>query len=134
MKVIDISAQDTIPIRHRVLWPNEPPEYCEVDGDDNALHFGVIQGEELVCVASIFIEKDAARLRKFATLQEYQGQGIGTFMLNFLVKEVKNLGIPLFWLDARESAIEFYQRFGFLPEGKQFFKNNVPYVKMFQRV
>lgn len=131
MEVKSISWQETIPIRHSVLWPNEDASYCNVEGDDGAWHFGVLIAGEIHCVASLYIEDKSARLRKFATLQQSQGMGLGSFMLNYLLTKLKASDVNYFWFDARESALEFYSRFGFNIEGSRFYKNDVPYFKMY---
>lgn len=130
MKIEKLSWKDTISIRHKVLWPNESPRYCIVKGDEDALHFGVSIDGKVVCVASVYLDNTSARLRKFATLNEYQGNGVGTFMLNYLVGELKVYGVEYLWFDARESAVEFYKRFGFGVFGDRFYKKDVSYFKM----
>lgn len=132
MKIQKISWEQTIPIRHEVLWPNEEPAYCKVEGDEDALHFGVYAHGQLSCVASIYTQDKSARLRKFATLEKAQGKGIGSFMIVYLIRELKNNNVDYLWFDARESAIEFYRRFGFEVEGGRFYKKDVPYFKMHQ--
>ena len=134
MEIIELSWEDTIPIRHNVLWPNEAPEYCMVDGDEQALHFGIKKNDQLVCVASIYLERTSARLRKFATLNQFQGQGIGSFMLRHLIEKLKKKDVNYFWFDARESAMSFYNRLGFKSEGELFYKNEVSYFKMSAKI
>jgi len=130
MRIQTLDWQQTIPIRHHVLWPNKEPEFCIVEGDKDATHFGAFVEEKLVCVASLYFNNNTARLRKFATLPDYQGKGIGSFMLKFLVSELKTIGATQLWFDARESALGFYQRHGFEPFGERFYKGDVPYFKM----
>ena len=134
MKIVSLHWKQTIPIRHCVLWPNKPPEFCHVKGDEDALHFGTVvkQGEakQLVSVASIFINGDSARLRKFATLPEFQGRGIGSALLTHIIASVQETGIAYFWCDARATATEFYARFGLEAEGEVFTKSGLPYIKM----
>jgi len=130
MKIKEIKWQETIPVRHKVLWPNEDASFCKVEGDKEALHFAVVVEAEICCVASLYLNDDTARLRKFATLQDSQGKGIGSFMLNYLINELKKLNVKYFWFDARESAVAFYRRFGFESEGTRFYKKEVPYFKM----
>lgn len=133
MKIIEIDWQDTIPIRHRVLSPDKSPEYSIVEGDPEALHYGAFIDAKLVCVASIHKDKRSARLRKFATLPEYQGQGVGSKMVKHIVNTLKDAGIELLWFDARETAISFYRRFGFEVFGERFYKGDVPHFKMQSR-
>ena len=130
MDIRTINWQETLPIRHKVLWPNKTPDDCIVEGDPQGLHYGIYIDKELACVASLFISEKSVRLRKFATLERFQGKGLGSFMLNHLIGEMKEKANTHFWFDARESALDFYKRFGFTKEGKRFFKSEVPYFKM----
>ncbi|MGF1680354.1 GNAT family N-acetyltransferase [Photobacterium minamisatsumaniensis] len=130
MKIVQIESEQTLPIRHQVLWPNHDEDFCRVSGDENGQHYGVYINEQLVCVASVFIEGQAARLRKFATLVNYQQQGIGTALITEIVQQLAKSNVTYFWCDARESALSFYSRFGMKPQGERFFKGEVAYFKM----
>jgi GNAT superfamily N-acetyltransferase len=130
MEIVTIKWDETIPIRHKVLWPNKPALFCKVDGDESARHYGVKVQNELVCVASIYLDLGNARLRKFATLDQYQNQGIGTALLKHILEDSKSLNVHRFWFDARESAVDFYKKFGFSIEGSRFYKSEVAYFKM----
>lgn len=130
MQIHRIHWQETIPLRHAVLWPGRSPEFCQVEGDEGAWHFGAFVAEGLVSVASVYPEGRSARLRKFATASEFQRKGIGTRMLEHILAELKSHGIERFWCDARESARGFYERFGMRPEGERFHKGDVPYFRM----
>ena len=80
----------------------------------------------------VYIDGDpqSARLRKFATLAEFQGKGIGSHLLNHIIKMLSERGITYFWFDARSSAVNFYQGLGFKVSGELFYKNKVSYYKM----
>ncbi len=125
-----ISWQQTIPLRHKVLWPEKPPEHCYVEDDPQGIHFGAFYHGELVCVASIYLKEDQARLRKFATEPAFQRRGIGTLMLQYIIDELRRQAISYFWCDGRESALDFYKRFNMCSEGQRFYKADVPYFKM----
>jgi predicted GNAT family N-acyltransferase len=130
MEIVRITWKETIPIRHEVLWPEKELSFCKVDGDEHAMHYGAIADEKLVCVASVYIGSDSARLRKFATLKEYQNRGIGSAVLRHILTDASKLQVRYFWLDARESAEGFYNRFGFEKNGGRFLKSEVQYFKM----
>jgi len=72
----------------------------------------------------------SARLRKFATLPAYQGQGLGSHLLKVMLADCRRRGLQHFWCDARESAIGFYRRFGMSTQGERFYKETVPYFTM----
>ena len=130
MDIRTISWQQTIPLRHRVLWPSKPPEFCHIDGDEDGLHFGVFVNELLVCVASVYLNQNRARLRKFATDIDYQNQGIGSKMLMHIIQSSKQSKAKFFCCDARETALDFYKRFGMRVSSERFYKENVAYYKM----
>ncbi|GAM76016.1 acetyltransferase [Vibrio ishigakensis] len=130
ISIEQISWQQTIGLRHAVLWPEKPPEFCHVEDDETGTHFGVFFDARLVCVASLFQSGNSIRLRKFATDHDYQGQGIGSALLEHMLDFAKEQGASNFWCDARESAVPFYSRFGFEPEGERFYKGQVPYFKL----
>jgi len=134
MEIVGLDWEETIPIRQKVLWPDKPSSFCKVEGDEAGRHYGVIIEGALVCVASIYIESGSARLRKFATLEDFQNRGIGTALLKHMIEDSQSLHVNTFWFDARESAIEFYRRFGFSTEGERFFKSEIAYFKMAKRL
>ena len=100
------------------------------EGDEIAMHLGAYIDSELVCVASVYFDEEKARLRKFATYEQFQGKGVGTALMTFLLSAIKAKGAKCFWCDARESAVGFYERFNMIKEGDRFFKSGVPYFKM----
>ncbi len=129
--ILKIEAEDTLEIRHQVLWPDLPVESCMVAGDDEALHFGAYLEDELVGVLSLFqSERNAMRLRKFAVSSAHQGQGIGLTLLKHALAHVKENGITSVWCDARTEALGFYEKLGFQIDGEEFFKRDVSYYRM----
>lgn len=130
MDIRIVAIHDILPIRHHVLWPDKPISFCQVEGDDSATHYGVYVKEELVCVASIYIKEQTARLRKFATLADFQGRGIGSQLITHILNELKRGQITCFWCDARETAHHFYEKFKMEIQGPVFKKSGVSYYKM----
>ncbi|MEZ8096940.1 GNAT family N-acetyltransferase [Photobacterium swingsii] len=130
MDIQRITWDQALSVRHTVLWPTKPPLFCKVEGDETAIHYGAFIDNNLVCVASIYIDDDSARLRKFATLPDFQGKGIGTKVIERAVEELKASGVCYFWCDARISALGFYQKFGFKVQGEVFKKSDVSYYQM----
>ncbi|MEZ8312345.1 GNAT family N-acetyltransferase [Vibrio splendidus] len=130
MEIKQLSAIEVLPVRHQVLWPDQPMSFCMVPDDEQATHYGAFVGEQLVCVASIYIQGHEARLRKFATLHDFRGQGIGSNVIDHVISSLKDLNIQYFWCDARTTALSFYQKFGMAVEGSGFEKSGVAYYKM----
>lgn len=126
-----ITAADTYPLRHQVLWPEQPLDFVKVPEDEAGYHYGYFVKNELVSVISLFIDtKHHARFRKFATHPNYQKKGIGTALLQAVFEEAVLQKATQIWCDARLEAAPFYQRFGMYQEGVIFYKGPIPYVKM----
>ncbi|KZO91763.1 hypothetical protein CALVIDRAFT_541516 [Calocera viscosa TUFC12733] len=83
------------------------------------------------------------RFRKFATSPSYQGQGLGTALLQHTLQFLTSpeaqggKGVRRVWCDARWEKRGFYERFGMRAvrpqgegEGPTFYKGDVPYVRM----
>jgi len=130
LNIKEIDYQTALPIRHEVLWPNKPVSFCKVEGDETAKHFGVYVKDQLVTVASIYINGTNARLRKFATLSDFQGQGLGSYLIKHIIELLKSKNIDLFWCDARKAALSFYQKLGMKQQGRDFDKSGISYIKM----
>jgi len=125
-----IALGDALPIRHCVLWPDKPISFCQVDGDETAMHYGVYLNDSLVTVASIYIDGRVARLRKFATLEGSQGRGMGSQLISHIITELEQSDIDIFWCDARATAVGFYKKFGMETQGDEFLKAGISYIKM----
>lgn len=130
IRIDNIKPAETLPVRQRVLWPNKPIEFCLVDGDENATHFGAFHNDVLVGVASTYENDDAIRLRKFAVENHLQGKGIGTELLRHILAQARLSKASVFWCDAREDATKFYEKFGLSVSGERFYKSGLPYLKM----
>lgn len=126
MKFMKLGIEGCIDIRHRVLWPNLNRDELYMPGDDEAHHYGIVEGEKVVCCLSVFKLSDSrCQIRKFATLPEYRGKGCGSLLIRSVLEEIKLQGFKVVQLNARVSASSFYTRFGFAIEGEIFRKSGV---------
>lgn len=124
------SLDEVLPIRHAVLWPDKPFEFVKVEGDDAGIHFGLYQDAQLVTIISLFGEGEILRFRKFATLPEFQNQGLGKQMILFVMDYAKEAGFKRIWCDARADALNFYERVGFEKFSEVFVKEGIDYYKI----
>ncbi|GAB3734571.1 GNAT family N-acetyltransferase [Spirosoma lituiforme] len=124
-----ITAEQTYPLRHSVLWPDKPLDYVKVDDDAAGHHFGAFDNEELIAVISLFVNGQESRFRKFAAHPDHQRKGVGTLLLNHVIAEARRLGATVLWCDARLDAADFYRRFGMTAVSDVFYKGPIPYAK-----
>lgn len=112
------------------MWPNKPLDYIKIEGDEGALHYGVVVGEELVSIVSLYIDGTEAQFRKLATLPLAQGKGYATLLINHLIQVAKEQGVIRLWCNARKGKTHFYQRFGMRCTDEEFSKGGQDYVVM----
>jgi len=88
--------------------------------------------EQIVAVGRMhFSGSDEAQIRYMAVAPEYQGLGLGKQLLEELTQVAQVNGAKLVTLNARESAVAFYERLGFQNLGfSHLLFNNINHYKM----
>lgn len=130
-EIVRVGHEHCLALRQQVLWPDFPIEHSYVPGDEHATHYAVITGQLMVCCLSVFdVGAGVYQIRKFATLPDYQGNGHGTALLAHAIGVTQTIGATAITLSARESAIGFYEKFGFSARGECFQRHDVRYVTM----
>lgn len=126
VEVVELSAEETHPLRLAVLrhdTPTKDVSFSE-DTDPGAIHLGIRVGGELVATSTWIPrphnERPAVQLRGMATTHHLQGTGIGGTLLEAGCQRAAAIGARLVWARARDAALDFYLRHGFVVEGDGF--------------
>ena len=86
---------------------------------DGVRMFGYNRNNKLIGVIGIQEIKDVILIRHAYTLTSYQGKGIGSALLKYLLKRNQNSRLLVgTWRKARW-AIRFYEKFGFILHAKK---------------
>lgn len=123
-----LAPEETIDLRHRVMWPDAPRTSVILQKDASALHIGAFMAGTLVAVGSFFPQDGSVRLRKLAVEDTFQGKGIASQLLDFAILQLQQDGHSQIWCDARVSALGFYRRNGFEIDPIVFQKQGLDYV------
>jgi GNAT superfamily N-acetyltransferase len=127
--VRQISAAETVPLRHAVLRPGRLVETALFPGDDlpSTRHFGAFRDGRLLCIASLFEAElpeepgvAAIQLRGMATAADAQRTGMGRALVFGCTAFARERGARLLWCNARVYASGFYSKLGFEIVGKEF--------------
>lgn len=106
-----INPSETWQIRHEVMWPDQPFEFVKLEEDNAGLHFGAFDQEKLVAIISCFIVNDEMQFRKLATLVDFQGKGIASKLLQYILEIAKEKELKKVWCNARTNKKSFYEKF-----------------------
>lgn len=138
-----ISAQETIPVRHPELRKGKPIEDCIFDGDNlsTTFHLGLFLNTHLVGVAT-FLENNNTlfqsgqlQLRGMAVLAKHQGKKLGDLLLNKAEELAIAKNKSIIWCNARLIAVNFYKRAGYQTIGNSFeIKNVGTHFVMFKEI
>jgi len=86
--------------------------------NDGVRMYGYHDNNKLIGVIGIQEVKDVILIRHAYTLTSYQGKGMGSELLKYLLKKNKNYRLLVgTWRDATW-AIRFYEKFGFILHAK----------------
>jgi predicted GNAT family N-acyltransferase len=105
----------------REPW-NQPKGSERDQTEDTAIH-AMIENEAGECIATGRLQynsADEAQIRYMAVDENYRGQKLGQLILEFLESRAKTDGCPRVVLQARENAVAFYERMGYVIEAKTF--------------
>jgi predicted GNAT family N-acyltransferase len=137
-----IGAQETWPLRHRVLRPHQPGDAVVLTGDEDprAVHVGARDPSgDVVGIATVSPQPPpwdpgrpgAWRVRGMATAEGRRGEGIGAMVLREALRHVRAAGGTLVWCNARVGALDFYAREGFVAAGERYLDPDLgPHVPM----
>ena len=120
MRVVELSAADTHDLRRRVLRVGTVTTSVDFDGDESAVHLGVMVDNTLVAVSSWFDRRHPDRpgvvgrqLRGMAVEPSLAGTGLGSMLLSAGLERMRSGGAGLVWARARDTSLDFYTSRGF---------------------
>ncbi|QYG91247.1 GNAT family N-acetyltransferase [Iamia sp. SCSIO 61187] len=131
MRVERVDPVVTRPLRNAVLRPGmdvDAVHWPDIESPD-AVTYAVVgdDGAPLTTVTVIPApcpwrpdDRPAWQLRGMATADEARGRGVGRLALDAAVDHVRATGAALLWCNARDVALSFYARAGFVVEGEGF--------------
>ena len=104
-------------------------EEIEMDEfDDVATHILAYIDDNPVGTARWRFTEEGAKLERFAVLKDARGKGVGEELVEYVVNKLQ--GNDCIYLNAQESVIKFYEKFGFEVVGNRFYEADIPHKKM----
>ena len=92
---------------------------------------GAFDEEQILgCCVLTKIDERCIRLRQMAVEKNLQGKGIGESILSFAENLARDKGYKTLVMHARDTAIGFYERYGYTIKGDQFEEVTTPHHVM----
>lgn len=103
----------------------------ELEKEKNDILIGAFEDEKIMgCCLVTQVDGHVAKLRQMAVQKNMQGMGIGESMMSFAENITRDRGYRILMMHARDSAIGFYERFGYKVRGDQFIEVNLQHHVM----
>ncbi len=103
----------------------------ELAKEKNDILIGAFDEEEMTgCCILTDISSGSVKLRQMAVLKNMQGKGIGEMIIQFAENIARDKGYQTLTMHARDSAIGFYEKYGYKVVGEEFMEINIPHHMM----
>lgn len=110
----DISPETILNLYLNVGWSYRNPEKIQKAINNSTLLTSAWCNEELIGIArAVGDDTFNATIWDVAVKKDYQRKGIGTLIINAMLKELKNKDIPLVTLYTECTKKNFYSKLGF---------------------
>ena len=121
------------PIRKEVFIREQGvPQELELDEqDETAIHVLAYQDGQCIGTARLVnLGNQSMQIGRMAVLTQYRGNGIGKRILEELIELSRKQGTSSIILHAQITAIAFYEKLGFLPEGPEYLEAGIAHRNM----
>ena len=117
-----VKSDDLLNLRSKILRNNLDPNLCRFPGDKeiNSFHIGAFNVNTLIGGVSVMTNEckkkelpNCFQLRGLFVDKEFQHNGIGKTIVNFVENRLRDSGVNYLWMNARESAVLFYLKLNY---------------------
>jgi GNAT superfamily N-acetyltransferase len=129
VEIVELTTPETHELRGLVLRDGTPSHDVSFVQDDldGTFHLGSVVDGRVVATSTWAPEPwegapfvPAIRLRGMAVEPTFQGSGVGARLLEAGLARCRASGVHIVWAAARDTALPFYERFGFAIVGDGF--------------
>jgi predicted GNAT family N-acyltransferase len=103
--------------------------HIEWDGKDKDCSHVLILDKQQQAIATGRLEP-SGKLGRIAVIMTWRGKGLGSIVVNQLIEFAKEQGRESLYLNSQSHALEFYEKFGFIPKGHVFMEAGIPHQRM----
>jgi N-acetylglutamate synthase-like GNAT family acetyltransferase len=140
IKLIDHGTKEykqMVNLRYEILRKplNLTFEESELEKEKNDILIGAFEEEKILgCCLLTKVDKDCVKLRQMAVQNNLQGKGIGASMMHFAENVARDAGYKKLIMNARKTAIGFYEKLGYKASGNEFLEISIPHFLMVKKL
>lgn len=125
--------EDALNIRYKVFVEEQNvPAEIEIDElEDKCHHLVLYENQNPIGTARIYHRGDGIyKIQRVAILKKYRNQGMGAQLMKECEFKIKKLRGTKMTLGAQLHALPFYEKLGYIAEGKEFMDAGIPHREM----
>lgn len=125
--------QQSIALRYQVLREPLGLHFTseELEQEKDQFHFVCYENGDLAgCLVLVPQPNQVIKMRQVAVDPAFQGLGLGRSLVKFAEEFAKRRSFDQMVLNARETAVPFYERLGYETVGERFEEVTLPHFKM----
>ncbi|TMI65718.1 MAG: GNAT family N-acetyltransferase [Bacteroidetes bacterium] len=103
----------------------------ELEKEKSDVLIGAFDDDDILgCCMLVEMEPGVVRLRQLAVLNNLQGKGVGTAILQFSENLARDLGYKKITMHARKNTVDFFEKLGYQTVGEEFIEITIPHFEM----
>ena len=103
----------------------------ELEKEKSDVLIGAFDDDDILgCCMLVEMEPGVVRLRQLAVLNNLQGKGVGTAILQFSENLARDLGYKKITMHARKNSVDFFEKLGYQTVGEEFIEITIPHFEM----
>ena len=103
----------------------------ELEREKQDVLIGAFDDDDILgCCMLVELEPGVVRLRQLAVLNNLQGKGVGTAILQFSENLARDLGYKKITMHARKHTVDFFEKLGYQTVGEEFIEITIPHFEM----
>lgn len=113
-------------INEQKVSVDEELDSLDIESD----HFLIEVDDNFIATARVYYEGNQATIGRVAVLKEYRNKGYAKFLMEKVIKFIKEKGIKKAHIGAQVQAVGFYQKLGFKISGDIYLDANIEHYPM----
>lgn len=105
------------------------PSDMEFDDIDRQCHHVIARDEQRRPIGTARLSHEG-KIGRMAVLQEWRRQRVGESLLRALIEKARKQGLTSVTANAQLTALGFYAKYGFMPEGETMIEAGIPHQAM----
>jgi N-acetylglutamate synthase-like GNAT family acetyltransferase len=107
----------------------------ELEAEKENMLIAAFEDDDILgCCMLVEKDSDTARLRQMAVLNNLQGKGVGSAILQFAENLARDRGYKKIMMHARKNTAEFFEKCGYKVSGTEFIELTIPHYQMIKEL